>query len=122
MDSLVRFTVLAAALLAGCGGSDQEPRVSIDSPAPASATQSLYFTADETVRLAGSVENAGYVRAGNRTADQTTEARIVYQGQRGNWVADVRLKPGTNTILVTAYGDGLGSTFTRRIDVTRIER
>jgi hypothetical protein len=119
---LVALLVLLAILLPACGGADDDPRVSIESPWPTSATQALYFTSDETVRLAGSVENAQYVRAGNRTVGNSTEAQIVYQGQRGNWVAELRLQPGTNTILVTAYGDGGGSMTTRRIDVTRIER
>jgi hypothetical protein len=111
-----------AAALAACGGSDPEPRVTIESPAPASATQSLHFTAAESVRLAGTVSDAPFVRASNRTLNVTTEARIVYQGERGSWVADVRLEPGHNVILVTAFCEGMGTSATRRIDVTRLPR
>lgn len=122
VPALTRACAAAVVALAACGGSDPEPRLTIESPAPASATQALHFTAGETVRLSGTVEYAPFVRASNRTAGVTTEAKIVYRRDQGTWVADVRLAPGTNVILVTAFGDGAGTSTTRRIDVTRVER
>jgi hypothetical protein len=116
------LAALAAIVLPACGGSDPEPRLTIDSPATASATQALHFTSTESVRLAGSVEHATFVRASNRTSVASTEARLVYRSDRGSWEADVRLEPGANVIFVTAYGEGAGSSTTRRIDVTRVER
>lgn len=69
-----------------------------------------YSTTWNTVRLSGTISNAGYVHVRNAHTGFTTEGFVNYNQGQGSWFADVfELAPADNAIAATADADGTGA-------------
>jgi len=85
--------------LSACGGGDDVwPTLEITMPTP----DGTYSTVWVDLRVGGTVTGSSSVSVKNTLTDITTGANV--NPSSGTWVADIKIEPGENLIIVTTAG------------------